>query len=73
MEVLPLEARRKSPAPTDELHGRRHVGRDRAPGTGCHDGEETSSSLLLKGQQLQLTHIHRAASCLCGHPGFGSL
>lgn len=73
MEVLLLEARRKSPAPADELHRRRCVGRDGAPGTDCHDGEKTSSSLLLKGQQLQPAHICGAASCGCGHPGFGSL
>lgn len=62
-EVLPLEARRKSPAPADELHRRREVGMDGAPGTGRRDGEETSSSLLLEGQELQPARVCRAAAC----------
>lgn len=51
MKVLPLEARRKSPALADELRSRRHVGRDGATGTGCRDGEDWLLPAL-KGQQL---------------------
>lgn len=66
-----LKARMKFRAPADELHSRQQVGRMEQLGTSCH-GEETSSSPLLKGQQLHPAGP-RATSCGCGHLGLGSL
>lgn len=66
-----LKARKKFLAPADELHNRQQVGRMEQLSISCHDGE-TSSSPLLKGQQLQPAGP-RATSCGCGHLGFGSL
>lgn len=66
-----LKARMKFLAPA-ELHSRQQVGRMQQLGTSCHGGEETSSSHLLKGQQLHPAGP-RATSCGCGHLGFGSL
>lgn len=39
------------------------MGTDGAPGTGRRDGEETSSSLLLEGQELQPERVCQAAGC----------
>lgn len=39
------------------------MGMDGAHGTGCRDGEETRSSLLLEGQELQPARVCGAAGC----------
>lgn len=66
-----LKARKKFLAASDELNSRQQVGRMEQLSISCHDGEEISSSPLLRGQQLQPAGP-RATSCGCGHLGFSS-